>query len=171
MNRSLWQDLTARLAVGDIPRRSFGMPLLRGSAHNKEPTVERAATKAVVASSAGGVQPSVCIQKRKCTPKKRGRGCDADDGVTTAPKSAKKRHSSSVDFTSAALRGLAFFCVGDDTVISFEQQNPKRAGSRSWHRFEAYKRACSRTEFYALGGWDSDYAEDVAKGHLVEHVP
>jgi hypothetical protein len=28
-----------------------------------------------------------------------------------------------------------------------------------------------RTQFYALGGWDADFAECVAQGHLVEHHP
>ena len=57
--------------------------------------------------------------------------------------------------------------VPDNVNITVKQSNPKRPGSSSHARYEAYKRARTRAQFIALGGTSKDFAHDVAKGFVV----
>ena len=48
----------------------------------------------------------------------------------------------------------------DDRRIAVQQDNPKRAGSKSFARYERYKKANTGGEFYRLGGTKGDLKND-----------
>ena len=49
-----------------------------------------------------------------------------------------------------------------------KQRNPKKAGSKSWRRYEAYKAATSYAQYRQLGGLSGDYTYDLGKGFIIE---
>jgi hypothetical protein len=53
--------------------------------------------------------------------------------------------------------------------IKFQQVNPKKGGSKSYHRYEIYKAATSEREFYRLGGSKEDLTHDLRK-RFVEYT-
>ena len=50
--------------------------------------------------------------------------------------------------------------------ILFQQTNPKRAGSKSYDRYEQYKSATSYAEFLELGGSRADFLSDRQRGFI-----
>lgn len=54
----------------------------------------------------------------------------------------------------------------DSTKIELRQANPKRAGTKSYDRYERYKGAKTFGEMYRLGGSRADAAHDLAKGFI-----
>ena len=56
--------------------------------------------------------------------------------------------------------------LGDDTRIDVQQDNPKRAGSKSHTRYEAYKAATTVGQMLAMGGTRGDIANDVDHGYI-----
>jgi len=52
--------------------------------------------------------------------------------------------------------------------IVVNQANPKRVGSQSYQRYEAYKYAKTKEEVRALGCTATDYLNDVRKGYIQE---
>lgn len=50
--------------------------------------------------------------------------------------------------------------------IKYDQRNPKREGSMSFKRYEAYKAATTVAEFLSLGGVTADLAFDYSHGYL-----
>ena len=54
-----------------------------------------------------------------------------------------------------------------DVRIRVQQDNPKRPGSLSFRRFEAYKAATTKGELISLGGTSSDFSHDVDRGFIV----
>ena len=57
--------------------------------------------------------------------------------------------------------------AGVSDGIHIEQENPKRAGTASYERYERYKTASTLEEMLQLGGTRADYKYDMAKGFLV----
>ena len=57
--------------------------------------------------------------------------------------------------------------AGVSDGIHIEQENPKRAGTASYERYERYKTATTLEEMLQLGGTRADYKYDMAKGFLV----
>jgi len=56
----------------------------------------------------------------------------------------------------------------DDSIVC-QQQNPKRrthVQTASSKRYDAYKHATTKAEFFAAGGTHADFAWDVEKGHI-----
>lgn len=53
-----------------------------------------------------------------------------------------------------------------DTTISVQQDNPKRAGSKSAIRYDGYKSAKTVQEFLDLGGSRADLRHDIGKGYI-----
>ena len=53
----------------------------------------------------------------------------------------------------------------DDNIV-FQQENPKRAGTLCWARYEAYKAAKTRNEARQLGASSRDLNNDQEKGYL-----
>ena len=69
---------------------------------------------------------------------------------------------------------LRFLKEYPDTIISFNQKNPKRDGSISKERYENYKSSTTYNEFRERGGNGSDITYDFDRGYLVihsEHAP
>lgn len=60
---------------------------------------------------------------------------------------------------------------GHSIPIALSQVNPKRPGSASHQRYEAYKVATTKAHFLQLGGTTADYRNDKKAGFLVEHPP
>ena len=54
-----------------------------------------------------------------------------------------------------------------DCALKFQQDNPKRANSKSYIRYDKYKHAETRASFYALGGTAADLAHDTKKGFVL----
>ena len=50
--------------------------------------------------------------------------------------------------------------------IAIRLDNPKKAGSASYARYECYKAASTYDEFLILGGSKADYKHDLAKGFI-----
>ena len=57
--------------------------------------------------------------------------------------------------------------AGVSDGIHIEQENPKRAGTASYERYERYKYAATLEEMLQLGGTRADYKYDMSKGFLV----
>ena len=55
--------------------------------------------------------------------------------------------------------------------ISFVQENPKKAGSMSYRRYEGYKQATSFDKALLLGAKPADFAFDLSRGFLKLHDP
>ena len=53
-----------------------------------------------------------------------------------------------------------------ETVIAFQQQNPKKAGGKSFTRYEAYKAATTVQQALDLGAVKGDIAHDHKSGFL-----
>ncbi|KAH8050236.1 voltage-gated potassium channel [Aureococcus anophagefferens] len=160
-----------------FPHSSLGMSsVLRGAAHNVTKPRRKSAAKSPAkaaqqkSSSRDGLVIDIdsCLVHETTKGKKRTRDWGDEDAPKAAPKSARK-----TDVLSSVAGALGWLGGYADTPISLAASNPKRAGSRAWDRYEAYKHAKTRarTQFYALGGWDADFAECVAQGHLAEHHP
>ena len=77
---------------------------------------------------------------------------DGDDSPAVPERAARAARSPSVP-PSAAIR--------------VQQDNPKRFGSKSHQRFDAYKSAKTKQQFLDLGGTTADFAYDVSKGYVV----
>jgi hypothetical protein len=56
--------------------------------------------------------------------------------------------------------------VRPEEQITVRQQNPKRAGSGCYERYERYKAAKTRGEFAQLGGTSGDFNHDLKKGFI-----
>lgn len=85
---------------------------------------------------------------------------------------AKKAKKPAKSMTVAVLDTLSFYGgFGDAVAIEIDAANPKRPGTRGYERYELYKSATSKTEFLLLGGWESDYADCLDHGQLVEKIP
>ena len=56
---------------------------------------------------------------------------------------------------------------GGEEKFKMLQENPKREGSASFDRYEAYKKATTLSEFLALGGSRGDYRNDTQKGYII----
>ena len=56
--------------------------------------------------------------------------------------------------------------LGDEVRIDVQQDNPKRAGSKSHTRYEAYKAATTVGQMLAMGGTRGDVTNDVDHGYI-----
>ena len=61
--------------------------------------------------------------------------------------------------------------ISRDLLIAYDQENPKRPGTNSHFRYEAYKRATSGAAFLALGGTLADLRYDLGRGFVVAGAP
>ena len=57
--------------------------------------------------------------------------------------------------------------IENNASITYRQDNPKREGSKSFHRYEKYKVAKTIKEFFDLGGSKADLSFDLARGFLL----
>ena len=48
--------------------------------------------------------------------------------------------------------------------LKYNQENPKKKGSKSWHRYESYKRATTVDEYFRLQGTLGDLKYDFSRG-------
>ena len=48
--------------------------------------------------------------------------------------------------------------------LRYNQENPKKKGSKSWHRYESYKRATTVDEYFRLQGTLGDLKYDFSRG-------
>ena len=48
--------------------------------------------------------------------------------------------------------------------LKYNQENPKKRGSKSWHRYESYKRATTVDEYFRLQGTLGDLKYDFSRG-------
>lgn len=64
---------------------------------------------------------------------------------------------------------LRFLKENPDTLISINQENPKKEGSKSHPRYENYKSAKSYRDFKELGGTGGDIIFDFDRGYLIIH--
>lgn len=64
---------------------------------------------------------------------------------------------------------LRFLKENPETLISINQENPKKEGSKSYPRYENYKSAKSYRDFKELGGTGGDIIFDFDRGYLVIH--
>ena len=64
---------------------------------------------------------------------------------------------------------LRFLKGNPETLISINQDNPKKEGSKSHPRYESYKSAKNYIEFKELGGTGGDIIFDFDRGYLVIH--
>lgn len=46
------------------------------------------------------------------------------------------------------------------------KQNPKRAGSAAWERYNRYQKATTKQEYFDLGNGGGDWKFDLAKGFI-----
>ncbi len=56
--------------------------------------------------------------------------------------------------------------VENDTVLKYQESNPKRAGSKAHQRFEVYMKAKTVEEFLKFGGLKADLRYDDSKGFV-----
>ena len=94
-------------------------------------------------------------------------------GATPQRKRRKKAEAggASGGGTAATARGAApavdvDTLLLDDARITVRQANPKKAGSKSALRYDAYKAATTASEFLRLGGSKADLAHDCTKGFV-----
>lgn len=52
------------------------------------------------------------------------------------------------------------------TMVVIQQKNPKKHGSKSYYRYEAYKEAKTVDEYFQLGGSKADLAFDFERGYV-----
>ena len=79
---------------------------------------------------------------------------DDDDFEEAAPREKKPRWMDASDL------------LLNDARIAVRQDNPKKAGSKSALRYDAYKAATTASEFLRLGGSKADLAHDCTKGFV-----
>ena len=48
--------------------------------------------------------------------------------------------------------------------LKYNQENPKKRGSKSWHRYESYKKATTVDEYFRLQGTLGDLKYDLSRG-------
>ena len=48
--------------------------------------------------------------------------------------------------------------------LKYNQENPKKRGSKSWHRYESYKKATTVDEYFRLQGTLGDLKYDFSRG-------
>ena len=48
--------------------------------------------------------------------------------------------------------------------LRYNQENPKKKGSKSWHRYESYKKATTVDEYFRLQGTLGDLKYDFSRG-------
>jgi hypothetical protein len=48
--------------------------------------------------------------------------------------------------------------------LKYNQENPKKKGSKSWHRYESYKKATTVDEYFRLQGTLGDLKYDFSRG-------
>ena len=48
--------------------------------------------------------------------------------------------------------------------LRYNQENPKKRGSKSWHRYESYKKATTVDEYFRLQGTLGDLKYDFSRG-------
>ena len=53
-----------------------------------------------------------------------------------------------------------------DDRIEFQQQNPKRAGSAAFLRYDGYKGAKTVAAARGTGGWEGDLKNDHGRGYM-----
>lgn len=56
--------------------------------------------------------------------------------------------------------------VPQTAKIQIQQDNPKRAGTKSYERYDGYKKATTRAEYYELGGAKADWTYDFTRGWI-----
>mmetsp|Transcript_33756 Transcript_33756/g.107855 ORF Transcript_33756/g.107855 Transcript_33756/m.107855 type:complete len:88 (+) Transcript_33756:323-586(+) len=56
--------------------------------------------------------------------------------------------------------------IADAEVLKFRHANPKRAGSTSRKRYEAYKGSRTPRQFYLSNGTAADLRHDAARGFV-----
>lgn len=118
--------------------------VLRGAAHNVTKPRRKSAAKSPAkaaqqkSSSRDGLVIDIdsCLVHETTKGKKRTRDWGDEDAPKAAPKSARK-----TDVLSSVAGALGWLGGYADTPISLAASNPKRAGSRAWDRYEAYKHA------------------------------
>mmetsp|Transcript_101911 Transcript_101911/g.161102 ORF Transcript_101911/g.161102 Transcript_101911/m.161102 type:complete len:162 (+) Transcript_101911:51-536(+) len=59
------------------------------------------------------------------------------------------------------------FPNGDDTVVEFQMDNPKKIGSEAWERYESYKMCTTIREAKKDGATSSDLKQDLKNGYVV----
>ena len=64
---------------------------------------------------------------------------------------------------------LRYLKENPETLISINQENPKKEGSKSHPRYESYKSAKNYNEFKEQGGTGIDISNDFDRGYLVIH--
>ena len=64
---------------------------------------------------------------------------------------------------------LKFPPVAPNQKITVRWTNPKKEGSKSWHRYEKYKHAKTKQEYRDLGGTAGDFNFDGQRGYIHVH--
>jgi hypothetical protein len=84
------------------------------------------------------------------------------------PPAPKKKATKAPKKTTRAVAPspMKFLKENPDTVLTFNQENPKKAGSQSYTLYEKYKAAKTYAEFKSLGGENNFLLWDYRKGFL-----
>lgn len=181
---SSWQplDLAATPAglgwsarPGRAPRRLAAVPLLHdfAEAPNVRQTRQSAKNEALVlgvdASASGAarrgrkraaeieVAASGAKRASPAGPKRSGGACIAKDGGSAA--AAAHAGGRYAGFAGDPL-------PANEAQIVYQQENPKKAGTAGWTRYESYKAACTLDEALTLGAAKGDLTHDWKKGFI-----
>lgn len=61
---------------------------------------------------------------------------------------------------------IRLFAPAPDASVAFSPENPKRANTKSWKRYEGYKSARSLRQAVEGGMWPGDIRNDLGKGFI-----
>ncbi|KAH8066213.1 hypothetical protein JL722_630 [Aureococcus anophagefferens] len=90
--------------------------------------------------------------------------------TTTADEEAARRPAAEVDDADEPVAvDDPKKIISRDLLIAYDQENPKRPGTNSHFRYEAYKRATSGAAFLALGGTVADLRYDLGRGFVTSY--
>eukprot|EP00933_Yihiella_yeosuensis_P069681 TRINITY_DN7649_c0_g1_i1.p1 TRINITY_DN7649_c0_g1~~TRINITY_DN7649_c0_g1_i1.p1 ORF type:complete len:269 (+),score=59.41 TRINITY_DN7649_c0_g1_i1:116-922(+) len=147
------------LPPASCPNRTHGKMAAPAKRATPEAEVE-APKKRAKAAATGGSSASSQVEASP----KQGEPKAPKSKPVEAPKSKPVESKAKAAAPSGAVVPNSGAQPGDDEPILFVQENPKRSGSTSWDRYEAYKKGKTVKEAMQLGAAKGDILHDWKKG-------
>jgi len=118
-----------------------------------------------------GLTEGADIEVRVVPKESKKRGAKKDDAVEgekkpKAPRVAPEGGEAAPKAPRPKPTGGTGANVGMDDPIELVANNPKRAGTKSYDRYELYKGAKTKREYFDLGGAKGDFPHDFGKGYI-----
>lgn len=81
-------------------------------------------------------------------------------------KATEQEKSAVEENNTAVVANINGVNVENSTVLKYQENNPKRKGSKAYTRFEKYMKATTVAKFLELGGLKADLRYDSEKGFV-----